>query len=112
MLYMDYIKKAEELVLEQHDNGIWYLVPEWHYILVTNKMDITKFRDYKADWNIVKDNLKLEVEKRNSTNNKLKHIADWIDDIISTQVDPVMLEEENELVSNALAYLKMNHEGK
>lgn len=109
MLYIEFIQKAKELTIEQHENNIWYLQPEWKFVLFTNGLNSLKFRDFRTDWETVEDNLKLEVEKRNKRNNKLNGVIEWIDETINTTVEPAMLEEENALVANALEFMRMNH---
>ena len=110
MLYMDFISKAKELTIEQHENGMWYLLPEWKYILYANDMAILKFRDFRPDWYTVEDNLKLEVEKRNAGANQTNAVMKWVDDVVNNKVEPAMLEDENDLVANALAFAQLNRQ--
>jgi len=110
MLYMEFINKAKELTIEQHENGMWYLQPEWKYILYSNDLAVLKFRDFRPDWYTVEDSLKLEVEKRNASESKTNAVMKWVDDVVNNKIDPTMLEEENELVANALAFARLNHQ--
>ncbi len=110
MLYMEFINKAKELTIEQHENGMWYLQPEWKYILYSNDLAVLKFRDFRPDWYTVEDELKLEVEKRNSKDSKLNAVLEWVSGVVNTAIDPAMLEEENALVSDAISWMKMSHE--
>lgn len=110
MLYMEYMQKAKDLVIEQHDNGMWYLVPEWRYVLASNNLALIKFRDFRTDWYAIEDNLKLEVEKRNAAESKLNSVMNWVNEVVSTTVDAATIDEENELISNAIKYMKMSHE--
>jgi len=110
MLYMDYIQKAKELTIEQNDNGTWYLIPEWRYILVCNELALYKFRDFRADWYAIEDNLKLEVEKRNKANDKTYSVMAWADGIVNT-TNVALTDEENDLVSKAFDLLKTQQEG-
>lgn len=110
MLYMDFIQKAKELTIEQNDNGTWYLIPEWRYVLASNELALYKFRDFRADWYAIEDNLKLEVEKRNKAWDKTPRVMSWAYDLINASVEPAMTAEENELVANAISFMKMSHE--
>ena len=110
MLYTEYIQKAKDLTIEQHDNGVWYLKPEWRYELFVNKMTDFRFKDFRADWFIIEDVLKLEVEKRNSKDSNKKAVVDWLHETITATVDPAMLEEENNQVKAMLELMKNNNE--
>ena len=109
MLYSEYINKAKEITIERTDNGVWYLIPEWKYILYRNEMAILKFRDFKPDWYTIEDNLKLEVERRNKRDSNTKTVVDWAHGIISTNVEPAMLQEETDYIKNVMEYMKLNH---
>ena len=110
MLYMNFINKAKEVTIEQHENGMWYLQPEWKYILYLNGLATLKLRDFRPDWYTIEDNLKLEVEKRNAGESKINTVMRWADDIVNNKIDPAMVEEENDLIANALAFAQMNRQ--
>lgn len=98
MLYAEYILKAKELTINTLDNGTWYLEPEWMDILYRNDLgDIENLTDsHLTGWRDLKDILKLEVERRNARDSRVKEVTDWIYNIITTTVDPAMLGEETE----------------
>ena len=54
--------------------------------------------------------MKLEVERRNKLSDKSRFVIDWIFEIISSTIEPTMLQEENELMKNMMDYMKLNHE--
>ena len=110
MLLSDFILKAEELTIEQADNGLYYLIPTWRSILEDNKLDILDISDSGADEDEVEDILKLEVEKRNAVNSLNPYIMNWIHDIITASVEPAILQEETDYLKNLTEYLKTNKE--
>lgn len=110
MLYTDFIYKAMDLTIEQADNGLYYLEPLWRNILYDNQMDVVNISDADADWGGVLDVLNLEVTKRNTINSKKPDVLNWLYDLITSQVEPAMLEEENDYLKNVIEYMKTNHE--
>ena len=110
MLYTDFIYKAMDLTIEQADNGLFYLEPLWRNILYDNQMNVSSITDAKADWGGVLDVLNLEVTKRNTINSKKPNVINWLYDLISSQIEPAMLEEENDLIKNVIEYMKTNHD--
>lgn len=110
MLLSEFILKAEELTIEQADNGLYYLNPMWRSTLEDNKLDILDISDSGADEDEVEDILKLEVEKRNAVNSLKPYIMNWIHDIITASVEPAILQEETDYLKNLTEYLKTNKE--
>lgn len=108
MIYDTYINKAYELVLLQNeDNGVWYLDPNWLHVLYTNGLEIEKVSEEYIGKHEVRDALKLEVERRNlHLNDKKQEVIDWLYDIITAKVEPQILQEETEYVAQMLEYLK------
>lgn len=112
MLYSKFIYHAKEKTINQLDNDIWYLEPEWKDIICREiESNLSNLEDsYLSDWWDVENILRLEVERRNSRDSNKKEVIDWIYDIITQTVDPVMLEEETDFVKNIIEYMKTNHE--
>ena len=54
--------------------------------------------------------LRLEVEKRNTINSNKPAVIDWLYDIISTQIEPAILDEETNFVKQITEFMKVNHE--
>jgi len=106
MLYVEYINKATELTIVQADNGLYYLEPLWRNILYDNQMDYNIISDAVTDWGAILDVLKLEVEKRNTINSLSPYIHNWIHDIITATVEPVIMQEETDYLKNLTEYLK------
>ena len=96
MLYMNFINKAINETITEADNGLFYLEPLWRNILFENNLNVSDVSDAKVDWNDVCEILQLEVEKRNTINSKKPEVIQWLYDIVSTKIEPTMLEEETE----------------
>ena len=110
MLYADFIHKANELVITEADNNLFYLEPMWFQILRDNELKIEDISDDNSTWENILEVLKLEVEKRNTINSKKPIIINWLYDVITTQVEPAMLQEEADYIKQVTEFMKANHE--
>lgn len=112
MLYSNFILKAKNLTIQQLDNGVWYLEPEWMDILYRNGLGILDDLEdsYLTGWYDVEDILKLEVERRNLQDSKKKEVIDWLHDLITTTVEPAMLQEETDYIKQVVEFMKTNHD--
>lgn len=110
MLYTEFINKAINETIVEADNGLWYLEPLWRNILHDNGLFFNDVSDFETEPDIVEDVLKLEVEKRNTINSKKPAVIDWLYDLITTQVEPAMLQEETDYVKQVIEFMKANHE--
>lgn len=50
------------------------------------------------------------MERRNKITDKTRFVIDWVFDVISSTIEPTMIQEENELMKNMMDYMKLNHE--
>ena len=113
MLYSKFIFHAKKLTIQQLDNEVWYLEPEWKDIICREMeiKDISELEDsYLSDWWDVENILRLEVDKRNAQISKKKEVIDWLYDLITQTVEPEMLVEETEYLKNYIEYKKANKE--
>ena len=112
MLYSQFIYKAENLTIHQLDNEVWYLEPELKDIICRNVIgNIDDIEDsFLSDWWDVENILRLEVDRRNSQDNKKNEVINWLYEIITSTIEPAILEEENEYIKNVIEYLKTNRE--
>lgn len=109
MLYSEYIIKAKELTIGYDEEAmVYYLEPDWQTILHSNGLgDLENVKDmYIEGWYDLEDVLKLEVEKRNAIQSKKNLVYDWIYGLITSTIDPAMMEEENELVQSMIELAK------
>ena len=108
MIYDTYIDKAYKLVLEQdEETGIWYINPNWIHLLYTNGMEIENIHEEYISKYEIKEALMLEVKRRNiKLEEKKQVVIDWLYNIIKTEIEPQMLQEETEYVAQIIEYLK------
>lgn len=112
MLYDVYINKAKELViLQDEETGIWYLDPNWLHQLYTNGLEIEEISEDYIDFDTLGETFKLEVERRNlNRQSKKDAIIDWLYDIISNKVDPMIMQEQTEWMSEIIESMKFREE--
>ena len=106
MLYSEFISKASEITIEQADNGLFYLEPMWKGFLIDNELNVSDISDIETSWNDIQDILKLEVEKRNTINTLEPYVLNWVHDIITSTVEPAVLQEETDYIKNVMEYMK------
>ena len=108
MIYDVYINKACNLVIMQdEDTGIWYLDPNWVHTLYTNGMEIEAISENYIDKYDVEDALKLEVDRRNiAKQSKKDAIIEWLYNIVTTKVEPQIMQEETEYVAQMIEYMR------
>lgn len=108
MLYTEFINKAFNKTIVKADNGLFYLEPLWRNILYDNQLDIKEISDAKTDWSSIFDILRLEVEKRNTVGSVKPYVLNWINEVVTSAVEPAMLAEETDYLKNLTEYLKTN----
>lgn len=106
MLYSEFISKASKITIEQADNGLFYLEPMWKGFLIDNKLNVSDISDIETSWNDIQDILKLEVEKRNTINTLKPYVLNWVHDVITSTVEPAVLQEETDYIKNLMEYMK------
>lgn len=108
MLYSDFVLKAANTTIEQADNGLFYLEPMWKSLLIDNELNVSDISDIETSWSDIQDILKLEVEKRNTISTLEPYVLNWIHDIITSTVEPEVLQEETDYLKNYIEYMKAN----
>ena len=106
MLNEVFIKKAMDVTIIQADNGLWYLEPMWKQIILDEGLSVGK----TGNWNEIEDILKLEVQKRNTINSNSPYVLTWLYNIISTQLEPTITQEETDYIKAVTEYMKFKHE--
>jgi hypothetical protein len=102
---MDKVKEIALITSEK--NGLTYIRPDYEYILAASELsldDVTDFED--ATRNIVHRQLILERDMRNAQNDISPIVMKWLYDVINTVVEPAIVEQQNELIKDMLAYRK------
>ena len=101
---MEIYRKAIELcVTEDPDTGRSYIEPLWREILETEGIEIEQ-----EDESRVFETLELAVKKADAISDNTRIVMDWLYDLITAQVNPAMLQEENDYIKNVMEYMKLN----
>lgn len=108
MLYYEYMDKVKELALVTSEkNGLTYIRPDYEYLLETSGLSLDDVTDFeKASGTVVYRQLLLERDMRNAQNNISPVVMQWLYDVISTVVEPAIVEQQNQLIKDMLAYQK------
>ena len=108
MLYVDFINKVKNLALMTDENtGATYIRPDYEYLLEKSKLSVDDVTDFEnVSKTVVYRQLLLERDMRNARNDKTSVVAQWIYDVITTAVDPVVVEEQNKMIKDMLEYRK------
>lgn len=111
MDYFEYMEKISGLVINQLNNGLYYLEPAWRIILDGEGLQPYKVKNVKLSWEMAKEWLDLHIQKLNAEQDKMPKVIDWLHQVITAQIEPAMLEEETELVKNLTEYMRLKQEG-
>ena len=111
MLYSHFILEAEKKTINQFENGIWYLEPEWKDIICRDvEKDLDKIENnYLTDWWDIENLLRLEVDKRNAQNSKKEKVIDYLYELITSNIEPAVLDEETKFIAEVVNYMKESH---
>lgn len=111
MDYASYIAEAISLVIFEDDNsGRTYCEPHFKKILTDAGQTPDKIYGGEYSWNDIKDILMLEVERREKHTDNAKTVVDWVYSVISTVVDPTVIDQENELMKTVNEYITTKNE--
>ena len=110
MWYPDFINFAVKNAITQADNGKWYLEPEWRLIINGDNVQSMQFEGESDPRTLdqIEDVLKLEVERRNISNDKTPYVMNWLHEIITTVIDPAVIQEETDYIKNVVEFMKAN----
>lgn len=108
MLYSEYMDKVKELALiTNEDTGMTYIRPDYEYLLSASQLDLDDVTDFEdVTRTVVYRQLLLERDMRNAQKDKTQIVMQWLYDVISTVVEPAIIEEQNKLIQDMLAYRK------
>lgn len=110
MLYSEYMDKVKSIALLTNENtGVTYVRPDYEYILAASSEefslnDVTDYKGVTGD--TVYRQLLLERDMRNAQNDKTPVVMQWLHDVITTVVEPTIVEEQNQLIKDMLEYRK------
>lgn len=108
MLYSEYMDKVKSIALLTNENtGLTYVRPDYEYMLSTMGFTLDDVTDFQcATTETVYKQLLLERDMRNAQMDKTPVIMQWAYDVISTVVEPAIVEEQNKLIKDMLEYRK------
>lgn len=108
MLYYEYMDKVKELALVTNENnGLTYIRPDYEYLLSASGLSLDDVTDFnKASDSVVHRQLLLERDMRNAQRDLSPVVMQWLHDVISTVVEPAIVEQQNQLIKDMLAYQK------
>lgn len=87
------------------ETGVYFVEPLWQDILISEGFEEQLFAPENAD---ILHILELAAKKLNAKTDRTKQVMDWLYDLITTTVDPAVMQEETELVKNVIEYMKTN----
>lgn len=108
MLYSEYMDEVKKIALLTDENtGLTYIRPDYEYVLSVNELKLEDVTDFKkATEFTVHRQLLLERDMRNAQRDKTNAVMQWMYDIISTVIEPAIVEEQNKLIKDMLEYRK------
>lgn len=108
MLYKEYMDKVKEIaLLTDEKTGLTFIRPDYEYALEVEAIKMDDISDFETATRAgVYRQLLLERDMRNAQQDKTPIVMQWIYDVISTVVEPAMVEEQNKLIADMLAYRK------
>ena len=108
MLYSEYMDKVKELALiTNEDTGMTYIRPDYEYLISASQLDLDDVTDFEdVTRTVVYRQLLLERDMRNAQKDKTQIVMQWLYDVISTVVEPALVEEQNKLIKDMLEYRK------
>ena len=109
MLYMEFFAKASEaVILTDEESGVVFLDPHYRVTLQDWDLDPNMIIDYPTSWSQLGETLQLEVKRLNDCSSKSRFINEWLYAVITSAVEPKMLQAENEYIKNVMDYLRLN----
>lgn len=110
MLYSEVIERAKEVAIIIDDASLKaYLRPDYRHLLHLENLTAEHVSDFRGVTNdIIAENLKLEVEAHNLKVDRTPIVMDWLATVITSTIEPAMIDQENELFKNMMEYMQLN----
>ena len=108
MLYSEYMDKVKEIALiTSEKNGLTYIRPDYEYLLAASDLSLDDVTDFEnVTRTVVYRQLILERDMRNAQHDLSPVVMQWLHDVISTVVEPAIVEQQNQLIKDVLEYRK------
>ena len=112
MLYAEFMNNMKEMALVQdEENGLWSIRPDYRYTAYLEDMDIRDISDFDdVSWDIIREELALDVAQRNQRESKTHLVIGWLYELLTTAIDPLVTQEETELLKNITEYMEQKNE--
>jgi len=103
---MTMYNKAVTLCVHQDDaSGRAFVEPLWREILESEGIRVNT-----KDEPRMLEVLTLAAKKLDAQNDRTQMVMGWLGDIITTQIEPAVLEEETEYIKNLMEYMRLNNQ--
>lgn len=108
MLYYEYMDKVKELALVTSEkNGLTYIRPDYEYLLAASGLSLDDVTDFEnVSGTVVYRQLLLERDMRNAQRDLSPVVMQWLYDVVSTVVEPAIVDQQNQLIKDMLEYQK------
>lgn len=107
MTFKEYYPKITELcIVDNNDTWCSYLIPDYKVLLKENELWPNIVEDHTLTIEDIGEMLKLEVEMRHAVTDKRKIVAQWLYELINSDIKPAEEAQRTELVNDMIEYLK------
>ena len=108
MLYSEYMDQVKEIaLLVNGTNGMTYIRPDYAYVLASSEIKLSDITDFDGvNEQIVLEHLKLERDMLNTQMDQSPIVMQWLSDVISTVVEPTIIDQQNKLIKDMIEYRK------
>lgn len=114
MTYTEYMNDIKDIALFEED-GVWYLRPNYMHLIHLEHLDLGYYVDPEdiedmpnVTMKQIQEELRLEVGMRNKKKDHKKQVVDWLYELLTATVDPLVTEKQNEFIANVMDYLQYN----
>lgn len=113
---MNYFKLMDEIfdlcISKTDESDLWYLTPHWRKLIceykASNEIEFIEcINRENVSLTELEDILRLEVERRNKIEDKSNLVNSWLYVLLSTQIEPTMLQEESEYIQSVVEFMKV-----
>ena len=96
-----YHRAVENCVTVDDNTGRAYVEPLWREILESEGVLMKE-----ADEPKVLEVLELAVKKSDAKNDKTNAVMEWLYDMITSSIDPAMVDQENDILKTVIEHIK------
>lgn len=101
----EFLSEAARICIGKSEaSELFFVEPLWATYVKTELGDYPEDLTHEETLEI----LELTVKKLNAMSDRSHVFVNWLYDVLTTKVEPAMVEEENELMKNIVEYMKLN----